>query len=72
MHLYVLTFTRFHGGKVTHHPVPNGMPLWKAPSVLLRTSEAGIIRFTVNLVKDVAHEHCPIHGCVEYVCCEPV
>jgi len=20
---------------------------------------------------DTEHEHCPLHGCVEYVCCEP-
>lgn len=22
-------------------------------------------------VEDAPHEHCPVHGCVEYVCCEP-
>ena len=21
---------------------------------------------------DTEHEHCPLHGCVEYVCCQPV
>lgn len=71
--VYSLTATAPTGETYSRIPYPT---LRERALVLSNLRTAGWTRITLHDYECPQppaddHEHCPLHGCVEYVCCEP-